>query len=153
MEGNKMNIKLNTYGTLKVEEVTPEEPNNYGAMIRADGMEFYIFKSHEEAGQATAQHWRDMAESDPSEFACIVGEQTLVAWALNQYAGPGSVSVRNLEEWLELTADYPQEQWALYDGEEVIVERIGHLLIELEWEDMIDSVLDGTAEIVAYRWN
>jgi hypothetical protein len=60
-----------------------------------------------------------MAENDPEEFRYIVGEETLVKWALGQYAGPGNKQTKTLDGWFELVADYPAEQWASYDGHEI----------------------------------
>jgi len=98
-----------------------EKIHNYGwTMLELeDKTEWYFFEDHDAAGEAAREYWADMAENDPSEFACIVGEQTLIAWALNQSAGPGSVQVHNLEEWLDLWLNTPEEQWASYDGEEI----------------------------------
>ena len=98
-----------------------EKVHDYGwTMLELDdGTEWYFFSSREEAGKEAREYWEDMAHDDPSEFTCIVGEATLVKWALNQYASPGSVSVRNLEEWLDLWLDVPEEHWGSYDGEEV----------------------------------
>ena len=87
-------------------------------MIEADGEEFYLAENAEKAGEAAAQNWRDMAEHDPSEFRCIVGDETIIAWALGQYAGPGSEKVNSLEKWLDVVADHPEEEWAHYDGAE-----------------------------------
>lgn len=84
-----------------------------------NGRDWYIFQNREEAGEAAREYWKDMAENDPSEFTCIVGEESLVKWALNQFAGPGSTQVRNLSDWLDLYLDVPEEQWASYDGAEL----------------------------------
>jgi len=83
-----------------------------------------------------------MAENDPSEFTCIVGEQTLVAWALGQPASPGNVSCSSLTEWLDLVATVPEEEWAGYDHQERTVDRVGKLASEL-----------GYTPTVAYRSN
>jgi hypothetical protein len=98
-----------------------EEIHNYGylTLLQIGKEEYYIAENREAAGEACREYWEDMAENDPKEFACLVGEETLIKWALNQYAGPGSVQVRNLDEWLDLVADYPEEQWAGYDGVEI----------------------------------
>ncbi len=57
-----------------------------------------------------------MAENDSKEFVCMVGEETLVAWALGQYAGPGSTHVQSLNEWLDLWLNTPEEHFASYDS-------------------------------------
>lgn len=113
------------------------------AMIDEGRRDWYIDEDAESAGKRARASWASMAENDPSEFTCMVGEGTLVKWALNQYAGPGSTSVRNLEEWLDLWLDTPDEQWASYDGNERDVEFCSE---ELESEL-------GFKPTVAYRHN
>jgi hypothetical protein len=115
---------------------------DYLPMIECDGMEFYLAEDSESAGQAARKRWEEMAESDPSEFRCIVGDDTLVKWALGQYAGPGYNQVRSLEEWLDLWLDTPEEEFASYDSDERQVQRVGNLRIEL-----------GFTPTVAYRCN
>jgi hypothetical protein len=105
----------------EVVEIEEINDNGFGGyLIECDnGKEYQVFRDRDEAGEAAREYWADMAENDPSEFTCMVGEETLVKWALNQYAGPGNEQVRNLEGWLDLTADYPEEHWASYDGNEI----------------------------------
>ena len=90
-----------------------------GFYIEGNGCEYHVFSDHEAAGEAAANYWRDMAENDPEEFRCMVGDETLIKWALGQYAGPGNEQADSLEGWFELTAGYPEEQWASYDGQEI----------------------------------
>lgn len=90
----------------------------YGIYIDTDYGEYYLFEDSGKAGEAAREYWEDMANNDPSEFTYLVGEQTLVSWALGQFAGPGSTQVTSLEEWLDLWLDTPEEQWAEYDGAE-----------------------------------
>lgn len=85
---------------------------------RAD---YYLAEDSEAAGKAAREYWEDMAENDPKEFTCMVGEETLVQWGLGRSAGPGSTHVRSLQEWLDLWLDTPEEQWASYDGNEISV--------------------------------
>ena len=89
-----------------------------GVVLDTDGGEWVIFQDAEEAGKAAAEYWHDLADNDPKEFTALVGEDTLVSWALGQSAGPGSVAVNSLEEWLELVADHPEEEWGSWDGQE-----------------------------------
>lgn len=89
------------------------------AITLDDGTEWYIFSDSISAGRAARAKWKEMADEDPQEFAAIVGEETLVAWALGKYAGPGSTQVTSFEEWLDLWLDLPEEEWAGYDGREV----------------------------------
>lgn len=100
-------------------------------LIETDtGEEFYLFESAEEAGKEARKYYEEMAQDDPEEFACIVGEETLIQWGLGNYAGPGTSQVSSLEEWLDLWLDTPEEMWASYDGEEKEVEVCGKLLSE-----------------------
>jgi len=99
------------------------EVDSLGDLIMASngGQEWYIFDDAESAGLRAREYWEDMVQQDPKEFTCLVGEETLVAWALGQSAGPGYSKVHSLEEWLDLWLDTPEEQWASYDGNEVEV--------------------------------
>lgn len=108
-----------------------------------DGTEWYLFESSEVAGKTAKIYWKELAETDPDEFAAIVGEKTLVAWALGQYAGPGSVQVSSLDEWLDLWLDIPEEQWAGYDG----IERDARVSHSLQEESGLPN------KVVAYRLN
>lgn len=93
--------------------------NNYlDLFIMTDGTEWYLASSSEEAGDIARDYWEDMAKQDYKEFICLVGEETLVSWALGQFAGPGYVKVNCLDDWLDLWLDTPEELFASYDGEE-----------------------------------
>ena len=100
-------------------------------MVKCGSQEFYVAESSEDAGRAARERWAEMAASDPREFTCLVGEETLVRWALGQWAGPGSTQVRSLEEWLDLHLTCPEEEFASYDGDEREVTRSGYLRDEL----------------------
>lgn len=95
-----------------------------GAEVQTDEGEFIMFPDLETAGQAARAYWKSIAEDDPSEFTCMVGESTLVAWALGQSAGPGTTHVNSLEEWLDLWLDTPEEHFASYDSTERSVEDV-----------------------------
>lgn len=97
------------------------------------GEEFYLAESSEEAGKAARKYWEDLAQDDPREFACIVGEESLVAWGLGEYGGPGLMKVTSLEDWLDLWLDTPEEHFASYDSLEREVERCGKLAEELDF--------------------
>jgi hypothetical protein len=84
-------------------------------------MEWHLFASTEDAGKAAREYWEDMAERDPTEFRHMVGDETLIAWALGRYAGPGHTRVASLTEWLDLWLDTPEEYFAGYDGTEASV--------------------------------
>ena len=126
-----------------------KEVHNYGylPMIKLeDGRDYYIAKDKDEAGEKAREYWEEMAQDDPEEFAALVGEKTLVSWALGQYAGPGSSKVQNLDEWLDLWLNTPEEQWASYDSQEKDCKLNLNLITELEWEE--DEV-----NAVCYRHN
>ena len=105
----------------EVVEVEDINDNGYGGfLIDCDnGCEYHVFADHEDAGKATSEYWQDMAENDPEEFRCMVGDENLIKWALGQWAGPGNEQTDSLEGWFELTEGYPEEQWAGYDGNEI----------------------------------
>jgi hypothetical protein len=116
-----------TYDVTEIREI------GYGDLreIETDqGEDFIVSESSETAGAAARERWQDMAENDAEEFAAIVGEQTLVSWALGRSAGPGTVHVHSLSEWLDLVADHPDEEWAGYDGAEREVTLCGADLAE-----------------------
>ena len=109
-----------------------------------DGTEWIVAPSSEVAGDAAMDYWRDMAEHDPKEFTCLVGEETLLAWALGRPAGPGNTKVRNLQEWLELWRNTPEEHWGSYDSTECDASICAELQEKLGYEGH---------EVVVYRHN
>jgi len=124
---------------------TIEKVHNYSYLPIIDtdeGPDFYVAENSESAGEAARKYWEDLAHDDPKEFACLVGESTLVQWGLGQSAGPGSTQVNSLEEWLDLWLDVPEEEFASYDGAEREINRVGKLRDEL-----------GFTPTVAYRHN
>ncbi len=91
----------------------------YDNTIRTGDGEYVLFANSREAGEAARAYWADMSKNDKEEFACIVGTDTLVEWALGNMAGGGTKKVSSLEEWLDLWLGIPEEHWASYDGKEV----------------------------------
>ena len=89
--------------------------------------ELHLFKDEEQAGEYARDYWKDFIESDPDSAVEMLGAKTLIAWALGQFAGPGTTQVRSLEEWLDLYLDAPDEHFELgpYD-----IEAIGENLVE-----------------------
>ena len=90
--------------------------------------DLYLFKDEEEAGQFARDYWEDYIDHESSEdIVCMMGAETLVSWALGKLAGPGSVKVRNLEEWLDLYLEAPDEHFELGPFE---IEAIGENIVE-----------------------
>ena len=137
-----MKIKLNNEW-LEVTNI-----NNYGylpTLELEDNTEWYVAESSEHAGEKTKEYWQEMINNDPVEFRLIVGDNALIAWAFGENHAVGSVGCSSLNEWLDLTTEYPEEQWASYDGEEIELssnDSDNELQLEL---DFIPTV--------AYRWN
>ena len=99
----------------------PEKTHEYGSLPLAemeDGSEYYLAESQEDAGEKAREYWEDMANYDPKEFACMVGEETLIQWGLGNCAGPGYNQVDSLSEWLDLWLDTPEEHFGSYDSTE-----------------------------------
>jgi len=124
-DANSIKIDGETYEIDNVRELSPGM-----AEVCCGGVEFVIADEAETAGHAARERWAEMAEYDPAEFRCMVGDDTLVNWALGQYAGPGSTQVKSKNDWLDLHIDAPEEEFASYDGQERTVERVGSELTE-----------------------
>lgn len=110
-----------------------------------DGTEWYIAPSNEVAGEAVSRYYQDMVRSDPKEFACLIGEERLVQWAMDQ---SDEFGICSLSDFYERVSDVPEEQFASYDGTEwddIVLN--GALMDALDLEDA------DPAEIVAYRHN
>ena len=129
---------------------------NWGGLptVETDNGDFYLAKDSEHAGEQARKYWEDMAQNDPKEFTCIVGEETLVSWALGQWAGPGSDGATSLDGWLDLCADYPEEHFASCDGAEQEVQAIcnvdpTHLQYLLDYDMEAKEVDDLLAQDVA----
>ena len=133
-------------GETEIQEITDIKDYGYLPIIELeDGTEWYIAENHREAGEKAREYWEDLANDDPQEFACIVGEETLIKWGLGQYAGPGQAQVKSLNEWLDLHKDCPEETFANYDGYEKTAKINNHLMEELGF--------NSKDEIVVYRHN
>lgn len=118
----------------------PEDLDEQGgyAILTIGREEYYLFEDNETAGQLARDYWEDMARNDPTEFRAMVGDDTLIAWALGEYAGPGTTQVSSLDEWLDLWLDTPEEHWASYDSDERVFQ---------------SRHPDAAQYKVAYRWN
>ena len=102
--------------------------------------DFYLAEDSEEAGKLGRERWEDMAKHDRKEFACIIGEERLVQWALGE---SDSFGISSLEEFLDITAGSPEFELAGYDHEEREVDRV---------ETMLEEEI-GFKPTVAYRCN
>lgn len=99
-----------------------------------DGTEWYIAKDYDEAGKAARKYWEDIIRNDPEEFRCIIGEERLLKWALNE---SDEFGIHNLDKFLERVEDYPEETFATYDGN--LIEGIEDIDDELADELEIDK--------------
>ena len=87
-----------------------------------------LFKTREDAGQYVRDYWEDYVDSEsPEEVMAILGAETLISWALGRSAGPGTSKVNNLEEWLDLHIDTPEEHFE----EEYEIDAIASNLVEI----------------------
>jgi hypothetical protein len=127
--------------TYEVEQVVT---GGYLPMLVCGKTEFYIAESVEAAGEAARTYWRDMAKQDRREFACIIGEERLVKWALGE---SDEFGISSLDDFLDRVADVPEEQWAGYDGCARDIDRVGRVAEELGWD------ADLRADWVAFRHN
>jgi len=120
----------------------------YDRVTTDDDNDYYVFANSKEAGKAARKYWEDLAQQDSKEFICLVGEETLLRWALGQCAGPGSTQVSSLSEWLDLWLDTPEEHFAGYDDIENDCQISAALAKELDIENPND---EDWVEVVSYR--
>lgn len=111
----------------------------YLPLVETDGGDFYVARDEDEAGEKASEYWRDMADNDPEEFACIIGSERLIAWGMGR---SDSYGFSGLQDFLKAVSNVPEEQWASYDGNSCTVDRCGRLSEEL-----------GFTPTVAYRHN
>lgn len=120
------------YDVIRTREIGYGDLHQVDVLPRGVGVggrdEYIVSRSRKNAGKAARTRWKDMAENDPSEFKSMVGEASLVAWALGQPAGPGGAKVRSLKEWLDLYLDHPEEEWATYDGKQRDIKEVSPAL-------------------------
>jgi hypothetical protein len=93
--------------------------HGYEIELEEEPGEYIIFETRMDAGEAAREVYENMVHDDPSEFRAIVGDETLVSWAMGIPAGPGNIQVNGIKEWLDLWLYAPEEEWARYDGEEI----------------------------------
>lgn len=135
-------------------EVSSTNDYGYLPMVDLDGIDYYVAESKEQAGEKAREYWADMAENDQQEFACIVGDATLIAWGIGKKAGLGSTKVSSLKEWLDLWLNTPEEQWASYDGKASKIEINCNLAEELGFDPNVagkENDEEGWITVPAYR--
>jgi hypothetical protein len=106
-----MKIKIDNE-TLKVDKVYN---GVYLPLLKCGKLEFYVAKDSESAGEAARKYWEDVANNDPAEFACLIGEERLVQWAIGQ---GDSFGISAFGEFLDKVAEHPEAEFAHYDGQE-----------------------------------
>lgn len=120
-EGDK--VKFNRDKTTPYDTITSVRElglaHGYEIELEEEPGEYIIFETRMDAGEAAREVYENMVHDDPSEFRAIVGDETLVSWAMGIPAGPGNIQVNGIKEWLDLWLDFPEEEWARYDGEEI----------------------------------
>ncbi len=127
-----------------------------GQLVRThvdEGHEYVLAPSNEVAGEEARARWADMAENSPREIRAIVGDETLVQWALGQWGGSGSRQFRSLTEWLDSWREAPAEEFASYDGHERRIE--GPTRAEISTVEVLRAVYRRLADegIEAITWD
>lgn len=105
------------------------------------GSEWYVFENEEDAGDLVREYWQDMADNDPEELRCILGDEALVQMALGQ---------DSLKEWIEQQAQSPEYHFGSYDFYTYEAELNDAFLAALE-EEVVGP--DFMGSLVAYRCN
>jgi hypothetical protein len=129
---DKQLYRKNFY-TIAIDSISTTQ---FGAIVdlRDEGgnhiCQLHLFKSEEEAGQEARAYWEEYIHGDREMATELLGVDTLLSWAYGELGGPGSVKVKNLEEWLDLYLETPDEHFESgpYDIEligENIVEELG----------------------------
>lgn len=93
-----------------------------------DGTELYVAESTETAGAAAKEYHKDLAENDAAEFSALVGAESLIAWGLGQWGGPGANQYRSLEEWLDGVAEEPEVFFGSQDSTDIDVDDFSEAL-------------------------
>lgn len=121
---------------------------------QTDGPDYYIARNREEAGEAAAERWRDLVDSDPEEVIAVIGSEVLLDWALGRPNGPGNETARSLTEWIETVVyNHPEEEFGHYDGMEYDILVNESLADGLGIEFQPDSVGGKWMSVVGYRYN
>jgi len=98
-----------------------------GEILTGDQTGLILFETREDAGKYVRAYWEDFVEHEGAdEVGEMFGVETLVSWALGRLAGPGSIMVNNLNEWLDLHLDCPEEHFE----QELEVDAVSENLVE-----------------------
>ena len=102
----------------------------YLPMVEDGSSDWYVAEDYEQADAATLTYWQDMADNDPKELVCLIGEKRIVEmWA----------NGTTLEDFV---GDIPAgEQWGSYNGSESEVEP--PTAEERERASLIEKLRDG----------
>ena len=124
-----------------------EEGANLYQIETTDGQE-WVVGSRSAAENYVRDHYSDMAENRPNEIKCYFSDEQLISMALGQVTEVGGqgYTVRNLQEWIDLSVAHCEEEIASYDGEEHAIQTENRNALEAL--DMMSNDLD-----VAYRVN
>lgn len=101
-----------------VQDITDIYEDAFGIVVCIGNEEWYVFLRREDAEKAVSDYWYDMAENDPKEFACIIGKERLVQWALGE---SDSFNIDSLDNFCEVSGEYCEETLASYDSNEITV--------------------------------
>ena len=129
----KLNDQIHSkFFTVSEEDCRPQSSTHAEILVQSDTSswptDIMLFKTREDAGQYARQYWEDYVECESSEeVVSLLGAETLISWALGRSAGPGTSKVNNLEEWLDLYIDTPEEHFE----EEYSIEAIATNLVEI----------------------
>jgi hypothetical protein len=106
----------------------------YEINVHEEGASFILAIDSETAGKAARDRFEDMKNSDPEELKAMIGTDVLIAWALDQFAGPGEEKANSFSHWLEIVSEHPEEEFAHYDGEEQDIDGFGSGIPEELWQ-------------------
>lgn len=109
--GKKMKIEIDD----KVINITDILSGEYlPTLITNKGHEYYVADSEISAGRAAKKYW---AEMDKQELTEMIGKEAIQAWAVGDWYAPGSIEVNSFEDWLDIHLNYPEDTFAIYDGD------------------------------------
>jgi hypothetical protein len=126
---DKQLYRKNFY-TIAIDSIQSKE---FGATVdlRDEGgnhiCELHLFKNMEQAGKDARDYWEEYVHGDRQMAIELLGVDTLMSWAYGELGGPGSVKVKNLEDWLDLYLENPDEH---FESGPFDIELIGENIVE-----------------------